>query len=336
MPRLGNPVRIILAAAVTAVLTTFAPAEAFAQSVRPYPAQVVRLVVPFSPGGPLDTVGRILAQRLSAKWGESVIVENMPGASGSIGAAHVSRSTPDGYTLLVAPFGTLVANPAIMQSVRYDPLTSFSPVGSIADVPLVLVVKGDSRFNSVDELVEFAKARPGTVKYGSGGIGQGAHLAAELFQRGAEVSLVHVPYRGNSAAVTDLLGGQIDLIFEGMVTSLPLISSGALKALAISSPSPAPSLPNIPAVAQSGSKGLKSFAIGSWFGLLAPTGTSETIVSKVNSDLNEILRDTEIDTRLRSLELTPTPGTPTDFANFMRTEVEKWRPLIKEMKITGQ
>jgi tripartite-type tricarboxylate transporter receptor subunit TctC len=295
-----------------------------------YPSRLVRLVIPFPPGGPTDVMSRAIAQEMRDSWKQPVIVENKPGGNSFIATELVAKSPPDGYTLLVAFFGTLAVNPSLYEKLPYDPVKDFAPITTIATLPLMLVVNPDSPIRTVKDLIEQAKANPGKLTYASGGAGQGAHLAGELFNMMAGVSMVHVPYKGNAPAVLDVMGGHVDMIFDGMTSSLPQVQAGKLRGVAVSTLKRATAMADLPTVAESG---LPGFDVGSWFGILAPAGTSAPIVAKLNAELVRILKSAEIQKLMAASGLDPMPSTPEEFATYMAAETAKWSKVVKEAKI---
>jgi len=309
------------------------PAAGQQDAVKDYPNRLVRIIVPFPPGGPADLMARSIADGLRAAWSQPVIVENRPGGNGFIGAEAVARAPADGYTLFVAFFGTLVVNPSLYVKLPYDPMKDFAPITTIATLPLMLVVNPRSPIRSIADLIAQAKARPDTLNFASGGRGQGAHLAGELFKSMAGVSMVHVPYKGNAPAIADVIGGHVDMIFDGMATSLPHVQSGALRAIAVSTIRRASAMPDLPTVAE---QGLPGFDVGSWFGILATGGTPAAIVTKLNETIVGILKQPASMKLMADAGLDPLPSTPSEFTEFMNTETDKWAKVIRDAKITPE
>jgi tripartite-type tricarboxylate transporter receptor subunit TctC len=270
-------------------------AHAQPTSPAPYPTKPIRLVVPFTPGGSTDILARAVAQELTKAWGQAVIVDNVPGAGGAIGAEKVAKAAPDGYTLLMGHIGTLAVNPSLYPNLPYDPIKSFAPVAWVARVPNVLVVHPSVKATNVKELVALAKASPGRMNYGSGGNGSAANLATEYFKLQTGTSILHIPYRGTAPAVTDLMGGQIQLLFTGAPAVLGQVKSGQLRALAVSSPTRLAALPDLPTVAESGYAG---FEADQWYGVVAPAGTPHDVLTKLNTQINQALNAPDIKTRL--------------------------------------
>jgi tripartite-type tricarboxylate transporter receptor subunit TctC len=307
-----------------------AAAQTPGESAGDYPNRLVKIVIPFPPGGPTDVMSRAIAQELRDSWHQPVIVENRPGGNSFIATEAVAKAPPDGYTVLVAFFGTLAVNPSLYDKLPYDPVKDFAPITTIATLPLMLVVNPASPIRTVKDVIDQAKANPGKLTFASGGAGQGAHLAGELFNMMAGVSTVHVPYKGNAPAVLDVMGGHVDMIFDGMTTSLPQVQAGKLRAVAVSTPKRAAAMPDLPTVAESG---LPGFDVGSWFGALAPAGTPAPIVAKLNAELVRILKSPEILKLMAASGLDPMPSTPEQFAAYMQAETAKWAKVVKEAHI---
>jgi len=291
-----------------------------------WPTKPIRLVVPFTPGGSSDILARAVGQKLSEAWGQPVVIDNVPGAGGSLGTDRVAKAAPDGYTLLMGHIGTLAVNPSIYPKLPYDPVKSFTPVAWVASVPNVLVVHPSVPATSVKELVALAQSRPGQLNYGSGGNGSAAHLATEYFKLQTQTFIVHVPYRGTAPAVTDLVGGQIQLLFTGGPALIPFVKSGQLRALAVSSSKRLDALPDVPTVAESGYKG---FEADQWYGVVAPAGTPREIVQKLNAQINQALASNELRTRLQSEGAIAMPTTPEAFGALIVREIARWKPVVK-------
>ena len=313
------------------LLVGFGPLLAQAQVQAPtqtagYPSKPIRLVVPFTPGGSTDILARAIGQKLTEAWGQAVIIDNVPGAGGSLGADKVAKSASDGYTLLMGHIGTLSVNPSLYPNLPYDPVKSFAPVAWVARVPNVLVIHPSVKANNVRELVALAKARPGQLNYGSGGNGSAANLATEYFKLQTGTSLLHIPYRGTAPAVTDLIGGQIQVLFTGAPAVIGQIRNGQLRALAVSSPQRLAALPDVPTVAESG---YKDFEADQWYGVVAPAGTPAAIVTKLNSQINQALNSPELKARLAGEGAVATFGTPEVFGQHIAREIGRWRAVIQ-------
>ena len=299
------------------------PCLAFAQT---YPSKSVRMVVPFPPGGGTDLVARILASKLSQAWSQQVMVENKPGASGTIGSDLVAKAAPDGYTLLLQ--GTQHAiNLSLYKQLPYDTAKDFVPVAYVALAPFLLVVNIEVPVNSVSELISYIKSKPGGLDYGSSGPGGGAHLAGEMFKTATGVQLTHIPYKGGSPALVDLLGGQIPMLFDPIPTSLKHLSGGRLKVLAITSAQRIAILPDVPTVAESGVPGFEAV---SWFGLYAPAGTPPEIVNKLNADVLNILAMPDVKEKFAEMGAFSTPMTPEAFSTYLGVEIAKYAKVIKD------
>lgn len=306
-------------------------APAAAQS---YPTKPVRLILPYVAGGAADIFGRVVGQKLTEAFKENFIVENRPGANGGIGADLVAKAAPDGYTLLVTASGPIVINPGLYASVPYDPIKDFAPVGQGTIYQYVMVVLATSPIHSLADLVKAAKAAPGAVSYGSTGIGGGNHLAGELLALKTGTVLNHVPYKGSAAALTDLLGGHLTFMFDTVITSMPHIQSGGLRAFAVSSRKRASSLPDVPTMEEIGVPG---FDISQWHGVLAPAGTPRPIVERLNAELRKALELPDVRERLSTqggIEIVT--GSPEDFAALIRRELQSYAQLIKDARIPAQ
>ena len=316
---------------VTLAAAAFAASTSLAQTVTNlYPTKPIRLVVPFTPGGSTDILARAVAQELTKAWGQAVVVDNVPGAGGAIGAEKVAKALPDGYTLLMGHIGTLAVNPSLYPNLPYDPIKSFAPVAWVARVPNVLVVHPSVKASNVKELVALAKASPGKLNYGSGGNGSAANLATEYFKLQTGTSILHIPYRGTAPAVTDLLGGQIQVLFTGAPAVLGQVKNGQLRALAVSSPTRLAALPDLPTVAESGYKG---FEADQWYGVVAPAGTPRDVVTKLNTQINLALSAADIKTRLNSEGAIATPATPEVFGQLITSELARWKPVIQSGRV---
>ena len=292
-----------------------------------YPTKPIRLVVPFPPGGATDILARDVAQKLTEAWGQSVIVDNRPGAGGNIGSELVAKSAPDGYTLEMGTVGTHAINASLYAKMPYDHVKDFTPVILVAGVPNVLVVNPAVPANSVAELVAYAKANPGKLNFASSGNGTSIHLSGELFKVMAGVQITHIPYKGSAQALQDLLAGQVQLMFDNLPPSLPQIKAGKLRALAVTSATRAPALPDVPTLAESG---LPGFEASSWFGILAPAGTPAPIVAKLNAEIAKYLATPEAKEKLLKQGANPAGGTPEDFAKHIAAETAKWAKVVKD------
>ena len=318
-------IRRVLATLV-AVSAALAAPFTFAQGAANYPAKPVRLVVPFPAGGTTDILARAVAQKLSEAWGQQVIVDNRPGAGGNIGSELVARAAPDGYTLLMGTVGTHAINPSLYKKMPYDHVKDFAPVILVAGVPNVLVVNPSLPVHSVSELIAYAKANPGKLNFASSGNGTSIHLSGELFKTMTGVDMTHVPYKGSAPALTDLIGGQVQLMFDNLPSSLPFIKAGKLRALAVTSGTRSATLPELPTLAESG---LPGFEASSWFGVLAPAGTPRDIVAKLNGAIAGWLASPEAKEKLLAQGAIAAGGTPDDFARHIAAETSKWAKVVK-------
>ena len=290
------------------------------------PGRTLRLIVPFTPGGSTDILARALAPRLALALGIQVVIDNKPGAGGSLGAAEAARAAPDGYTLLMGHIGTLAVNPAIYPKLAYDPVKSFVPVAFVARVPNVLVVPATAPVRTLKELVERARAAPGKFTFSSGGNGSAAHITFEYLKLKTGIFMLHIPYRGTAPSVTDLLGGQVDATFTGAPAVLPHVRSGRLRALAVSSAQRMATLPEVPTVAESGYAG---FEADQWYGVVAPAGTPPTLVSRLNAEINKALALPEVAQQLAVEGAVPVPTTPESFGALIAREIPRWAEVVK-------
>jgi len=300
---------------------------ATAASAQTYPTKPIRLVVPFPPGGATDILARDVAQKLTEAWGQQVIVDNRPGAGGNIGSELVAKSAPDGYTLEMGTVGTHAINASLYAKMPYDHVKDFVPVILVAGVPNVLVVNPAVPANSVAELIAYAKANPGKLNFASSGNGTSIHLSGELFKFMAGVQMTHVPYKGSAPALQDLIGGQVQLMFDNLPPSLPQIKAGKLRALAVTSLARAPALPDVPTMAEAG---LPGYEASSWFGVLAPAGTPPAIVTKLNAEIARWLATPEAKEKLSKQGANAAGGTPEDFAKHIAAETAKWAKVVKD------
>ncbi len=319
--------RNILAALIVVVtIPSGAPASAQAPT---YPDKPIRIVVPFPVGGIADTFGREIGKNLTETWGQPVIIDNRTGAGGNIGADIVAKSPPDGYTLVIGNIGTHAVNVSLFPAMPFDPIKDFTPIVHLMDAEGLLVVTPSVAAMSVPELIALARAQPGKLSYASAGIGTTSHLAGELFKSMTKVDIVHVPYKGNVPAITDLLGGQTSMIFATMPTVLPHVRAGKLRPLAVRGTVRSPALPNVPTVAES----VPGFEVSNWIGLFGPAGMPPAIVSRLNIEVQKIMRSPEIEKRLETEGAKFVPMTPEQFASFQKSEVAKWAKTVKDANI---
>jgi len=316
MPSLTDPTRRRLLAGL---LST--PFATHAQGDRP-----VRLIVPFPPGGSTDILARAIAPKLAQALGRTVVVDNKPGAGGSLGAGEAAQAAPDGSTLLMGHIGTLGVNPSMYPKLPYDVLKSFVPVAYVARVPNVLVVAAASPLRSLKDLLEAARAQPGHLTYSSGGNGSAAHITFEYLKLKTQVFMLHIPYRGTAPSVTDVIAGQVDCTFTGAPVVMPHIKSGRLRALAVSSAQRLPALPDVPTVAESGYPG---FEADQWYGLVAPAGLPAVMVARLNAEINKALALPDVAQQLAVEGAAPMPTTPQEFGDLIRSEIPRWAEVVK-------
>jgi tripartite-type tricarboxylate transporter receptor subunit TctC len=294
-----------------------------------YPDKPIRIVVPFPVGGIADTFGREIGKRLTESWGQPVVIDNRTGAGGNIGADIVAKSPPDGYTLVVGNIGTHAVNVSLFPAMPFDPVKDFTPVIHLMDAEGLLVVNPSIEATTVPELIALARSRPGKLSYGSAGVGTTSHLAGEMFKSLTKVDIVHVPYKGNVPAITDLLGGQTAMIFATMPTVLPHVRAGKLRALAVVGIARSPALPDVPTVAES----VPGFEVSNWIGLFGPAGMPPAIVARLNGEVQRIMQSPEIQKRLETEGAKFIPMTPDQFATFQKAELAKWAKTIKDSNI---
>jgi tripartite-type tricarboxylate transporter receptor subunit TctC len=295
-----------------------------------YPAKPVRLVVPFPAGGATDVLARVISQKASEKLGQPIIIDNRPGAGGTIGSDVVAKAAPDGYTLLIATGSTHSIGPMVNSKIPYNVERDFAPVGLVANTASVLVVPATLPVKTLAEFIALAKAGPGQLNFGSSGNGTTSHLSGELFRAQAGVFITHIPYRGTGLVLTDMLSGQVQMLMDNLVTAQPHIRDGKLRVLGVTSRQRLPFLPEVPTLDE---QGLKGFDVSNWFGIYAPRGTSADIVAKVNAAYKQAVQDPEVLKRLHNLGATPMSGTPEHMAQEVADETAKWRKLIHDRKI---
>ena len=311
---------------LAAMLIGLSGFHANAQSAATYPNKPIKIIVPFPPGGATDIIARAIGFELQKAFGQTVIIENKPGAGGNTGADLVAKSPPDGYTLVMATVGTHAINMSLYAKMPYDAVKDFEPVVLVAGVPNLLVVHPSVNARSVKELTALAKAQPGKLNVASSGNGTSIHLSAELYKQMAGVDILHVPYKGSAPAVADLLGGQVQMMFDNMPVSLPHAKAGKLRALAVTSLKRSPALPDVPTMDE---EGLKGFDATSWFGLLAPAGTPKDIITKLNAASVAALATPDMRERLAAQGADPVGNSPDQFAAFIKAEIEKWAKIVK-------
>jgi tripartite-type tricarboxylate transporter receptor subunit TctC len=321
-----------LRALLLASLSITAASSVYAQALENYPTRPVTIVVPFPPGGGTDVGARLVAQKLSLKWGQPVIVENRGGAAGRLGADVVAKAKPDGYTLLVGNVGTQSVNPALYKKMPYDPDKAFAPIGMIAELPLVMLVTPALPWQNVKDVVEAAKKEPGKITFASSGAGGAPHLAGEIFQQASDTKMLHIAYKGGGPAALDLMAGHVNIYFGTVLESVGHVKSGKLKGLGVTSASRSPALPELPTIAESGYAG---FDTGSWIGMLAPAGTPAAIVNKVSADLREVLALPDTKNTLITQGATPWPMTPEQFAARINSDRQRYGKIIEENNLSA-
>lgn len=310
--------------ASAALLPVFGSAAAWAQDK--WPSKPISYIVPFPAGGTTDILGRLIGQKLGAALGTTIVIENKGGAGGSVGSEVAARAPADGYTLLGGTISSHAINVSLYPKLGYDPIKSFSPVVLIGSNPVVLIVKADSPYKTLQDVLAAAKAKPKTISSASAGNGTSQHMTLELLGFKSGTQFVHVPYKGSGPAIQDVIGGQVDMMFDTTVVAGPHIQSGKVRAIAVSSAKRLESLPNVPTIAESGVPG---FEVVSWQGIFVPAGTPKPIVDRLHAEIMKILQTTEMQDRLKSLGMQPSSMTPDQVAAFQKAEVEKWAQVIK-------
>lgn len=320
---------IMIRRACALVLASFCVAAA-AQSG--YPNKPVRIIVPFPPGGATDILGREIGEKLGAALGQTFVVENRAGASGNIGMEAAARAAPDGYTLVIGSAQSLTINPQIFKNLSFSPQRDLSPIAVIASVPNVLIVSPKSPATSVKELIALAQVQPGRLNYGSSSVGGSPHLSSEMLKVMTRTYITHIPYRGSAPALQDLIGGQIDMMIDNLPAALPHIRSGRVRALGVTTLKRTPTLPEVPTLDEAG---LKGFDSQGWFAVLAPAGTPQPIVDRLNAEVNKALATPGFRERLSRLGADPVGGSVEDFRKRMRDETERWGKVIRYAQITA-
>lgn len=316
--------RAIVRTGMMLLMLALVPVSAMAQI---YPTKPIRLVVPFPAGGPTDMVARPLAQYLSERLKQQVVVDNRGGAGGGIGAEVVARSPADGYTLLMATVGTHAINPSLYKSLAYDPVKDFTPIALVAAAPVALVVHPSVNVGSVAEFIARAKAQPGSINFGTAGNGTPGHLTGEMFRAAAGVDVKHVPYKGSAPAISDLIGGQIQAMFDPLQSVLPQVQAGKIKLLAISSSARSQAAPSVPTFAEAG---LKDFEATAWWGVFAPANLPTDIATRLNAEIDAITRSDAFRQHLVPLGVQVIGGTREDFARFQQRELQKWGKAVRD------
>jgi len=308
-----------------AVLLAAAGTAAELAQAQPYPSQPVKLIVPWPPGGGVDTSARIISAPLGQRLGQTIVIENRPGAGGNIGTEIAARAKPDGYTLLMGSISPNAINVHLYSRLGFDPVKDFAPIGFVTSVPNILVVPANSPHASARELIGYAKANPAKLNYGSGGVGSSQHLAAAMLIAATGIQIVHVPYKGTAPAEQDLIGGFVSMMLD-TTACLPFVAGGRMKALAVASKARNPALPNVPTFEEIGVTGVYS---SSWYGLLAPAGTPKEAIERVNAELNAVLKSPETRKRLADFGGEQGGGTPEEFGRFMASETARYADIVK-------
>jgi tripartite-type tricarboxylate transporter receptor subunit TctC len=316
----------VSAVAFAAGLAILPSQDVMAQTAGAYPNKPIRMVVPYPPGGPTDLTARVVAAEMNQILGQPIVVDNKPGASGMIGAESVAKADPDGYTFL-ANASLHVINPAIYPDMRFDAVKDFVPITQLARVPLVLVVPTNSPIKSIKDLVEYAKQNPGKLNFASAGNASAQQLAGESFKIAADINMQHVPYKGSAPALADLVGGQVQLMFDSMPSAMPFIKSGKLRPIAVTTLTRAKALPDLPTISESGYPG---FDISTWYGFWAPKGTPAPIVAKLSDAAAKVLKQEGVMSKYDSMGAEPVGSTPAEFAKFNETEAAKWLDIVKK------
>jgi tripartite-type tricarboxylate transporter receptor subunit TctC len=312
----------LLALLLSAVVLTAAAQET-------YPSRPLRFILPFPPGGGTDILGRVIAERLAANLGQPVVIENRGGAGGNVGAEAAARSSPDGYTIVLAA-PSLAISPSLYSKLNYDPVKDFAPVSLVATVPNVMVTHPSVPAQTLQEFIALVRSRPGGMNFGSGGSGTSNHLAGELFNIVTGTRLVHVPYKGVNLAMNDVLSGQIHVVVIGVPAAAPHIKAGRLRALALIAPQRAAALPEVPTIAEAG---LPDFEVTTWYGVLAPAGTPRPIVARLNAELVKIMHAPDTRERLAAMATDPRTSTPEEFAAYLKQEIAKWGEVVRKANL---
>jgi tripartite-type tricarboxylate transporter receptor subunit TctC len=298
----------------------------FAQAQDAYPSKPIRLILPFPPGGGTDILGRLVAERLGARLGQPVVIDNRGGAGGNLGAEAAAHSAPDGYTLLLAAT-TLAISPSLYKKLAYDPVKDLAPISLVATVPNVMITHPSVPAKTLQEFIALAKSRPGELNFGSGGSGTSNHLGGELFNMVAGVKLVHIPYKGVNLAMNDAMAGNIQLVVIGIPAAAPQIKAGKLRALAVIAPQRSPALPEVPTVAEAG---LPDFDVTTWYGLLAPAATPRAIIARLNAEVVQSMQAPDLKERLAGMGTDPLTSTPEEFGAYINREIAKWGDVVRK------
>jgi tripartite-type tricarboxylate transporter receptor subunit TctC len=294
-----------------------------------FPEKPIRIIVGFTPGGTADSVARLLASSMGPKLGQTVVVENKPGANGLLATDFVQRAPADGYTIFFTSIGHAV-NPALYKDAKYDPVKDFTPIGQVLSAPNVLVVPGNSPFNTVKDLITFAKANPGKLDFASSGGGASVHLSGELFKQIAGIEMTHIPYKGTGSLLPDLIAGTVSMSFPNLPSAMPMIQNGKLKALGVTTAKRSGAAPNINTLAEAGVSG---YEMSTWYGLVGPANMPADVVKRLNQELRNVLQDPQVRSKMISQGVDPVSGTPEAFATFIQEETKNWAQLLKKIKV---
>ena len=322
-----NKRQLILLGAAVCAAAFFMNGAVHAQA---YPAKPIRLIVPFPAGGATDLFARSLSQKLGERLGQSVVVDNKPGAGGTLGSDLAAKATADGYTLLLSTTSTHSIGPNLNPKIPYDAMRDFTPIGQVGNAPSIMLVPNSSPAKTVQEWIALARQKPGQLNYASSGNGTIVQLTAELFKSQANLFVVHIPYKGTALAMPDLISGKVDVLFDSLPTGLPHVKEGRLRALGVSSAKRSPLVPDLPPI----SDVLPGYESSTWFGLFGPRGLPADVVTRVNTAANQVLRDPEVVEKLKSLGIEPVGGTPAQFSTMLGNELAKWKKIIQDRKIT--
>jgi tripartite-type tricarboxylate transporter receptor subunit TctC len=316
--------------AVTLLVVLGSAAAVPVAAAQDYPVRPVRIIVPFAPGGATDIVTRIVGKSLTEMWRQTVVVDNRAGAGGNIGAELAARATPDGYTLFMPSGSVMTANQHMYRKIPFHPEKDFVAITNVASGPQIVAIANALAARSVKELISFAKSKPRSINFGSAGVGTQTHLAAESFLYAAGIDAVHVPYKGEGPALTELVGGQIQLLTPNLSAAIGFVNAGRIRALAVTSRQRVPQIPDVPTVAET----LPGFENLGWFGLVAPAATPRAVVQRIHADVVKVLRSTEVGRRFEELGMAPVGNTPAEFTQAMRAESARWEKVIRERKLT--
>lgn len=322
--------RSLLSIAGLTLVSSLSGLLGMAHAQEAWPNKTIRLVVPFTPGGVTDTSGRLIAEHLGKRLGQTIVVDNKPGASGNIGTSLVKTAAPDGYTLVLGFDGTMVINPHVFAKTPFDTATDFVPVGKIGDAILILVANPEVPVKSLSDVVALSKAQPGGLSFGTSGTGGTPHIAGELLKARTNANLTHVPYKGGGQAMTDVLGGTIPLVYTAVAGAYGHVQSGKLRAIAVSSAQRATALPDVPTFIESG---VPDFVVNSWVGILAPAKTPAAIVARLNTELNAVLNDVTVREKLRLMGIEATPGSAEQFNNEIKRDLARYGQVVKSAGI---